>query len=334
MFSNRRNRFIGLGLLVVVVLVIGGVLLLSQQNDDKKNDKTYKVGIVNSAAIMSTAIDGFKQDLTTLGYTEGKNITYLYNGPTAKEDLEAEIQRLIDEKVDVIFTLTTNPTVKAKEMTAASGLPVVFAPVTDPIGAGIVTDLNKPGGNITGIISGLSENRRLEWLKTVAPDVQRVFIPYNPDDPSPVKTLDGLQATAEKIGVELVLLETPDKAAVEAAIANVPEDVDAIFLPSDTLVGSYVADWVAKSIELKIPTSGSSQAHVTAGVMCSYSYSPFQAGQLAADLVDHVLQGATPGELPIETAEPQASINLATANAIGLEIPDATLQQASIVIRE
>jgi len=331
--ASRRNRLILAGVLVVIVIVAAAVLLLGGK-DDQDSKKTYKVGIVNSAAILTTTIDGFKQEMSTLGYTEGENITYLYNGPTATDGLEAEIQRMIDEKVDLIFTMTTTPTVKAKEMTADSGIPVVFAPVTDPIGAGIVTDLNKPGGNVTGIASGLSEDRRLEWLKTVAPDIQKVLVPYNPGDPSPTKSLEGLQETAAKIGVELVLLETPDKPAVEAAIANIPADVDAIYLPSDSLVGSYVADWVAKSIELKLPTSGSSQAHVSAGVMCSYSYSPAQAGELAAGLVDHILKGDKPGDLPVQTAEPQASINLATANAIGLEIPDATLRQAQIVIHE
>ncbi len=332
MLAKPRDRFILLGVIIVVAVAVAAVLLLNK--DDKESKKSYKVGIVNSAAIMSSAIDGLKAQLTTLGYTEGKNITYIYNGPTASDGLEAEIQRMFDEKVDVIFTLTTAPSVKAKEMTAENGIPIVFAPVTDPIGAGIVTDLNKPGGNVTGVMSGLSENRRLEWLKTVAPDIKMVLIPYDPNNPSPVKTLDGLKETAQKIGVELVLLETPDKAAVEAAIANIPSDVDAIFLPSDSLVGSYVADWVAKSIELKLPTSGSSQAHVTAGVLCSYSYSPTQAGELAAGLVDHILKGSKPGDLPTEIAEPQASINLATASALGLEIPNSVLQQAAIVVRQ
>jgi putative tryptophan/tyrosine transport system substrate-binding protein len=337
MLKNKRNLYVLSGILIIV-LVVSIAVLLSKQDDDKNKDegdkKTYTIGIVNTASIINPAIDGLKEAMAEQGYTEGENIVYIYNGPVSRDDLQTEIQSLIDQHVDLIVAVTTQPAIQAKELTAENHIPVVFVPVTDPIGAGIVADLTHPGGNITGIVSGQGETRRLEWLKTVDPTIQRVYFPYNPNDASPVRALEELQPAADSLGLELVLVETPDEAAVLDAIANVPDDIDAIFLGPDSLVGAKYADWVARANEMGIPTSGSSQAHVAAGILCSYSYSPFDAGRLAAGLVSQILEGANPGDLPVETAEPQFSINLVTANTIGLEISDSVLGQATIIIRE
>lgn len=335
MLKNRRLLYI---LAVVVIIVVAVVVyLITQNNDDdedgKNDNKTYTVGIVNTAAIINPAVDGLKAAMVTQGYTEGDNVVYIYNGPVARDALAAEIQGLIDQNVDLIVAVTTQPALQAKELTAESQLPVVFVPVTDPVAAGIVTDLSHPGENITGIISGQGENRRLEWLQTVVPTIERVYFPYNPDDSSPMRALDELRPAAENLGLELVLVETPDEAAVLDALANTPDDIDAIFLGPDALVGAKYVEWVAKAVELGVPISGSSQAHVDGGVLCSYSYSPYNAGELAAGLVAQILEGANPGDLPIQTAEPQFSINLVTAEAIGLEISDTVLSQATIIIR-
>jgi putative ABC transport system substrate-binding protein len=334
--KNRRLLYILLSAVVIIVAAVGAYLVTQNNDDDEddtKDNKTYTIGIVNIAAIINPAVDGLKAAMVEHGYTEGDNVVYIYNGPVTRDALPTEIQGLIDQNVDLIVAVTTQPAVQAKALTAENQIPVVFVPVTDPIAAEIVTDLTHPGGNVTGIISGQGETRRLEWLQTVDPTIQRVYFPYNPDDPSPVKALEELQPAAENLGLELVLVETPDEAAVLDAIANVPDDVDAIFLGPDSLVGAKYAEWVAKATELGIPTSGSSQAHVAGGILCSYSYSPYNAGELAAGLVAQILEGANPGDLPVETAEPQFSINLVTADAIGLEIPDSVLSQATIIIR-
>src|SRR5690606_11096054 len=135
-------------------------------------------------------------------------VNYIYSGPVSRDNLESEIQSLIDQNVDVIVSLTTPATITAKELTEENQIPVVFVPVNDPVGAGIVTDLTNPGGNMTGIISGASETRRLEWLLTVAPGATQIYYPYNPDDPSPVRTLETLtEEVAPQLGIEIVPFE-------------------------------------------------------------------------------------------------------------------------------
>ncbi|MCD4685489.1 MAG: ABC transporter substrate-binding protein [Anaerolineae bacterium] len=328
--NTRRLMVLGGAVVIVVALVV--VVWLAIRSDD--DDTSYTVGIVNIASILNPVIDGFKEGMVEKGYIEGETITYVYDGAVSRDDLESTIQSLIDQDVDVIVSLTTPATLTAKELTAENQMPVVFVPVTDPLGAGIVTDISHPGGNITGIISGLGEEIRLEWLTDLAPDAERIFFPYNPDDTSPTQALEALRPVAETLGVELVTLETPDADAVTAAIENIPDDVDAIFIGPDSLVGRQFEAWIAKAIELKLPLSGSSLAHVEAGMLCSYSYSPFEAGKHASRLVDQILRGTAAGDLPVETADPVFSINLLTAEQLELDIAADVLGRAHVIVRE
>lgn len=292
------------------------------------------IGIVNIASILNPVIDGVKAGMTEFDHIEGEDINYIYNGPVGRDDLETEIQSLIDQGVDVIVSLTTPASIVARDLTLENRIPVVFVPVNDPVGAGIVDDPTSPGENITGIISGASETRRMEWLLTVVPDATRIYYPYNPDDPSPVRTLELFEGLAEQLGIEIVAFEVSTVELLQDAINNIPDDIDAIYLPSDSRVGSALADWVAIAAERQLPMSGSSQAHVDAGVLSSYSYSPFEAGRQSARLIDQILSGIDPGTLPVETAEPLFSINMVAANAIGLEISEDILIQANIIVRE
>lgn len=331
MLKDRRTQVIlfGAGAVIVLIAVIAYVLFWDEDDQDDK----YVVGVVNIASVLNPVVDGFKEGMGEFDYVEGENITFIYDGPVGRDEIDAKLQEFVDQDVDLILSLTTPVTVSAKTITAESGTPVVFVPVTDPIAAGIVSELAHPGENITGIISGQNESLRLQWLLDVAPDVKRILYPYNPNDASPVNTLEELNLLAAELGVELVPLEAPDTDAVQAIIDDLPEDIDAIFLPPDSLVGSLYPQWVEVSIAQQLPISGSSLAHVEAGVLCSYSYSPFESGKLAAHLVDQILKGANPGDLPVEIAEPLSSLNVDTATAMDLDLADTILRQSQVLIR-
>jgi len=292
------------------------------------------VGVINIASILDPVVDGLKVGMSEFDYVENETINFIYNGAVSRDNLETEIQSLIEQEVDIIVSLTTPASITAKSLTEENQIPVVFVPVNDPLGAGIVSDLVNPGENITGIISGASETRRMEWLLTVAPDSTRIYYPYNPDDPSPVRTLEAFEELTGELDIEIVPFEVSTVELLEDAINNIPDDIDAIYLPSDSRVGSALSDWIAIAEERELPMSGSSQAHVNAGVLSSYSYSPYEAGRQSARLVDQILRGTDPGSLPVETAEPLFSINLVAASAIGLEIPENILIQSNILIRE
>lgn len=326
-YSSQASR---LSLLLVFAFCISIASILSACTS-AQTPQTFVIGVANPVPIMDPVLEGFKAGMADLGYTEGENVTYLYEGPVGRDGLNGVIQGFVDQDVDLILAITTPAAQEALTLAADKNIPVIFVPVTDPIEANLVSDLRHPEGNITGITTGGSDPKRLEWLVKIAPDVKRVYLPYNPEDKSPVAALEQLRTAAGTLGIELVLQETSDADAVAQAIENIPDDVDAIFIGPDSLVGSLSADWINAAIERKLPLTGSSVSHVEAGMLFSYSYDTVAAGKQAARLADKVLKGNKTTDLPVETSEFFLSINQKTAEAIGLEIPDEILQQAGTI---
>jgi putative ABC transport system substrate-binding protein len=276
-------------------------------------------------------MEGFKAGMAELGYIEGENITYIYDGATNSIDkLDSVAQDLVAADVDLILSITTSATQAAQRATVDTDIPVVFVPVTDPVGAGLVDSLRQPGGNITGVTFGIQEGRRLEWLVQIVPTIEQIYVPYNPEDRSAALALEMASETATELGVELITYETRNPEEVMAAIENIPEEADAIFLLPDSLTGAHNAEFV----ELQLPTSGPNPIDTKRyGILTSYGMEVSASGKQAARLADQIFQGIKPADLPVETAEFFLAINLKTAEAIGLDIPDEILLQADIIVR-
>jgi putative ABC transport system substrate-binding protein len=267
-------------------------------------------------------------------YREGENVTYIYHGTVPTIDqLDAEVQRLLDEGVDLILAGSTPAARAAARVTAGTGVEVVFVPVTDPVGAGIVKSINQPGGNVTGITNGGSDSRRLEWLLKIDPDIKRVYVPYNSDDLSPLSALTETIAAAGKLGVQLELAPATTSEAMLEAIRVMPEDIDAIFILPDSLAISHLEEFVQATYERRLPMSAPTTSQVSGGALMSFGLGFFEGGKQAARLADQILKGTSPADLPVETGEFTLGINLITADAIGLKIPEDVLNQADFIIR-
>jgi putative ABC transport system substrate-binding protein len=198
--------------------------------------ETVTVGVINLAPVLEPIFDGFKERMIEQGYVEGESITYIYDGPVGDvAKLDAAAQALVDQDVDLILALSTPSSLAT--MRATQEIPIIFAPIADPLRAGLVSNLARPEANATGVQWGVSEPRRLEWLLTLAPDVQKIYLPYNPDDNAAVIILEDIQDTAAQLDVELILREARDEEAIAAAINNIPEEADALFLLPDSLFG-------------------------------------------------------------------------------------------------
>jgi putative ABC transport system substrate-binding protein len=189
------------GLLLLLILSSGAC-----NSGATDEPQMVTVGVINLAPVLEPIFDGFKDRMTELGYVEGENITYLYDGPTGDIDqLSVVAQEFVDQNVDLILALSTPGTAAAMKTTQE--IPIIFAPISDPIRSGFVTNLANPGGNATGVQWGLSEPRRLEWLLTLDPDIQTIYLPYNPEDGSATVILEDIQETAVQLNVELILEE-------------------------------------------------------------------------------------------------------------------------------
>jgi putative ABC transport system substrate-binding protein len=315
---------------------IGAVLLgmvLAACGNEKT--KTFAVGVINDVPALDQTVAGFKEGMTELGYNEGEKIRYIYDGPTTDmSKLPAAAQTLVAAKVDLILSITTPATRAAKQATTGIGLPVLFAVVTDPLGAGIVDSMQQPGGNITGIAFGIQEARRLEWLLRIAPEVRQIYVPFNPNDKSPVLALKAVRNAAAKLGVELIPREVHDPETLGYAVSNIPPEADAVFLLPDSLMATRLPDMVATATKRSLPTSVSNISTAkNYHVLTAFGFDQHLYGKQAARLADQIFKGARPADLPVEMAEFFLVINLKVAKTIGLTIPDEILLQADIIIR-
>ena len=325
--TKKPARF---SILIGILLIV----IVSAACDNEKS-RTHSVGVINVTPTLDHTLEGFKTGMTELGYMEGKNIRYLYDGATTDmSNLSATAQALLTAKVDLILSITTPATLAAKQVAAGTGLPVVFAVVTDPVGAAIVNSIQQPGVNVTGVAFGIAEARRLEWLVRIAPEIRQIYVPFNPKDKSPVLALKMVRNAATKLGVELITREVHDSETLNDAVLNIPEEADAVFHLPDSLIGTRLPDLVASATKCNLPTSAANIIDVKSHhMLTSFGFDQHLCGKQAARLADRIFNGTGPADLPVEMAEFYLAINLKAAKTIGLTIPDVVLRHADIIVR-
>ncbi len=317
--------------------IMGAILLLLSAaacNGRNPQPDAYTIGVVNLSPVLDPVLAGFKEGMTELGYVEGENVTYLYDGATADiAALTPAAEKVVAADVDLILSISTPATMAVQQATAGTDIPVVFASIFDPVAVNFVDSLRQPGGNLTGVHWGIGEGRRLEWLLQVAPDVTRIYIPYNPDDPSPVLALAQMQKMAAELGVELVVREARTPAEIDTAVAQTPADVDALIMLPDSMVSTRMEAMAQIALERQIPFSVPTGEMVRDGGLIAFGFSFPASGRQAARLADQIFQGVAPAELPVETDEFFLTINLDIAEQIGLYIPNDILMQADEIVR-
>jgi len=283
----------------------------------------------------SPGIDAFRQGLRELGYIEGQNIAVEYRFASGRvgqlPELAAELVRL---KLDVIVTPTTPASVAAKQ--ATNTIPIVIAGIADAVGAGLITNLARPDGNVTGLTSISAElgGKRLELLKGVVPKASRVAVLHDPADRSNVLILKELQAAAPALGLTLQPLEVQGPGEFEGAfIAMSRERADALFGAPGVLTFEHRKTVVALAAKSRIPTLWGHRQFVDVGGLMSYAVNFYDQCRRAATYVDQILKGSKPADLPVEQPTKfEFILNLKTAKALGLEIPPTLLALADEVI--
>jgi len=326
---KKTFRYIALGMVVIIVTLVIAACG-STSNEDNRH---FTIGLVTNNPNGLRNVQGFRDGMAELGYIEGEDVTYIFEGSLEGDELNAFLKRLVEAEVDLIFTAGTPTGVAAHRITEGTDIPVVFGVISDPIAAGVMEDLTRPDGNMTGVKLSQSQARRLELLLEIVPDIKRVFVPYNPEDAAPVSAVAQISELVPGLGIEIVEGKARNDSEVTELLNNVPEDMDAIFLVPDSVVNSRLTDVIAVAYDRKLPVSGPSTAQVEEGALTTYGFIHHEVGAQAARITHHILMGADPGEYPVETAEFYLAINLQVAAAIGLEIPYEILQQAEVIIR-
>jgi len=248
--------------------------------------------------------------------------------------LEPIVEDLKAQGVDLIFSTGTPPTVLANDAFAGTDTPIIFAPVNDPVGAGLVTELNSPGGNSTGVQGSVSTAKSIEYLLTIMPEVTNIYAVNNPSDKSSVASLVGLSEAAEQLGIELIVRDAASPEEIQAAAADVPTDADAIFIVRSGSISAQIDLFIQAGNELQIPVFSTIISLVEPGALFSYGQDYYAVGVQAARLADQAARGIPVSELPVEVAESFLYINQKAAQSIGIDIPEHVLEQAHTVIRD
>lgn len=291
------------------------------------------IGILHPGAGQKPAAMGFMSQMRDYGYEDGATITYLYDGAAGQgKALTTRAQALVAGGAAVIYSAST-PATKAA-LTAAQGTDtiVVFGPVNDPVAAGFVETLRAPGGKATGVTLAATSAKRLSLFKDFDPSLARILVPFNPDDTSATTSLARIEPHAVSLGLEIMAHPVNDPAEVLALLEDLPQNIDAMFLPRDSMISSQIDDITKATIARKIPLSVSSLGGVEKGALFSYGIALDNVGQIAARLTRDVLSGTDPAIIPVEVADSHLFINKQTARAIGLDLGPALLSQAKMLL--
>jgi putative ABC transport system substrate-binding protein len=298
-----------------------------------------RVGILLlTTRVPSTAsVDHFRSGLRELGYVEGQSVRLEYRAAEGKVERLPELAReLVAARVDIIYTATAPAALAAKQ--ATSTIPVVFAGIPDPVGAGLVASLAQPGGNVTGVAFEATPEqaaKQLELLKELAPSVTRVGL-FNA--PGVREALGRYRPVVEnaltKLGLDLVRADVRTSADLDGALDTLARArVDALWLvaPAAFQGRGRIAEYALKN---RLPAVAGYREFADAGGLLSFGTSFAQNHRRAAAYVDRILKGAKPGDLPVEQPTKfELVINLRTAKALGLTIPPALLARADEVIQ-
>jgi putative tryptophan/tyrosine transport system substrate-binding protein len=298
--------------------------------------KVYRVGVLTPSATQWSPLEdeAFRETLDSLGYKDGANLIIEFRDAAGRLD---ELSRLAGElartNVDVIVAVNT-PGARAA-IGASKTIPIVMATVGDPVGTGFVKNLPRPEGNVTGISvqTGELAAKRLQLLKEAVPNADRIVILMNPDDPVVARQIPDVKAAAGHLGVETQFLVVRDEDDLKRAFKTLVEwRAQAIF----RLAGqaqSLAPLTIELALRSRLPTMLVTKSDVTMGALMSYDSDRVESCRRVAQYVDKILKGAKPADLPVEQPTKfELVINLKTAKALGLTVPQPLLQRADEVI--
>ena len=316
----------------------GVVLLAAPLAAEAQQAGTRRIGLLETSSPSPARVllwETLRQRLRELGYLEGQNIAFEFRFGEGKPDrltgLAAELAGL---KVDVIVTSGTPASLAAKQATRT--IPIVMAQLADPVGAGLVASLGRPGGNVTGLTTQDADlgGKRLELLLQVVPRVSHLALLIDETSPGTVLIAKGTQAAAASLGLRLQSLGVRDPGELDRAFAAMKEArARALIVESSSMLFTWRERLADLALKNRLPTMFAQRAYAQAGGLMAYAADFSDLFRRAATYVDKILKGAKPADLPVEQPTKfDLVINLKTAKALGLTIPPSLLQRADQVI--
>ena len=309
---------------------------LSAKGYPQQPASPWRIGFLLVASIDDKDVQMFRDGLRDAGYVEGRDVVIDWrsaNGDYAR--IPELVADLVNRKVDVIVVETTLATMALKR--ATSTLPIVMAAVGDPVGSGLVTSLAHPGGNVTGLSLMVAEisAKRLQLFKEAIPRLARVAVLWNPDTPWHPTAIADLKAAAPALSLKLTFVGARRPDEFSPAFSEITRTrAQGLYLMDDGIFVAHRTTLLNMVSKARLPASYSDKQFVYEGALMSYAPNFGDMFLRSAGYVDKILKGAKPGDLPIEQPTKfELVVNLKTAKALGIKIPQSLLLRADEVIK-
>jgi putative tryptophan/tyrosine transport system substrate-binding protein len=288
----------------------------------------------STPALDSYRLPAFIQRLRELGWIQGRTVAIEYRWAEGRDDHLAQIAaEFVRRRVDVIVTSATPPSLAMKR--ATSTIPIVFVTVGDPVGTGLVASLARPGGNVTGLWQEetYAAGKRVEMLREIIPNLRHLGIMANGGNPSATLQMHQVEAMTRTLGLEAVTTEIHRAEDIGPAFDALKGRVQALYVCNDPLAATNRVRINTLALGIRLPTMFMGREYVGAGGLISYGPNFADLYRRTAELVDKILRGAKPGDIPVERPTKfDLVVSLTTARALGLTIPKSFLQRADEVI--
>ena len=320
---------------VLAVVFALGVLVAPLAADAQQPGKVYRIGLFHVGLDhVPPSLITLRESLKGLGYEEGKNIRLDWRNLPDEQAAHATAREFVRDRVDLVVAFE-NQTARAAK-TATVEIPVVFLHVTDPVAEGLVKTLARPGSNLTGFVFyAVSPSKKLELFKELVPQLRRVLVLVDPHDPVAPRQLAEVQKAAEILKLRLVQRDAADQADLERVFRAVKlGDVDGVLAASVDLEIKFTSLLIGLASAKRLPLASYRKERVHEGALFSYAPDIASVGPHAAEYVHKILKGTKPADLPVEQPTKfELVVNLKTAKALGLTIPQSLLVRADEVIR-
>jgi ABC-type uncharacterized transport system substrate-binding protein len=326
---------------VVVLRLVVGFLSVCTVVEAQQAGRVYRIGLLDYSSAESGRLEwwaAFRERLRELGYVEGRNVMFEPRwGHGNRERLQTAAAELVSLKVDVIVTATGIASLVAKQ--ATSTIPIVMATGPDPIGSGLVASLARPGGNVTGLTSISVElsGKRLELVRMILPRVSRVAVLWSETSTRTGRSrfVTDAEVAAQPLGMVVQAVGVRESAELDRAFLRMTRDgAEAVLIAPDGIFFTHRKRLATLAVNHRLASIVASREYVEAGGLASYGTDFPDLFRRAAEYVDRVVKGTKPGDLPIEQPRRfELAVNLKTAKALGLTIPDSVLLRADRVIR-
>lgn len=318
-----------IGLAVVLALTLAPLVSEEQESSKMPRIGLFHVGLDHDPPGLAP----LRETLKHMGYEEGRNIRLDYRNQANEDAARATARAFVQDRVDIIVAFE-NQAVRAARGTT-SEIPVVFAHVSDPVAAGFVKSIARPGGNVTGVADFVGElqDKRIQILGEMV-RLRRLLILTDPTDPATQRLRADIERVAPQLKVQLVERQATTEADVTKVFASLKKGtVDGMVVISPTLITNFPALILRLSLEHKIPLAWHRKALAEQGALFSYGPDFAAVGQDIAGYIDRILKGAKPADLPVQqVARLQLVVNARTARTLGVTIPPSVLSRADQII--